>query len=72
MFNHSRRPNIAWERDISTLSIRYFTLRDIKEGEELCISYGPKLWFQDADGPNDEEAGEDEAGILDFQVDVFN
>ena len=51
MFNHMRIPNVGWERDIPTQSIRYFTIRDIMEGEELCISYGPKLWFDDADGP---------------------
>jgi len=53
MFNHNRTPNVAWERQIHTLSIRYFTLREISEGEELCISYGPKLWFKDADGPEE-------------------
>jgi uncharacterized protein len=42
MFNHKRMPNIAWKRDIHAQSIRYFTLREIAEGEELCISYGSK------------------------------
>jgi len=58
MFNHNRIPNVAWERQLLSESIRYFTLRDIEEGEELCISYGPKLWFVDADGSAEEIAEE--------------
>ena len=30
--------------------IVYTTLRDVKVGEELCISYGNgRLWFEDAE-----------------------
>jgi uncharacterized protein len=68
MFNHKRIPNVAWERSILTQSIRYFTLRDIEEGEELCISYGPKLWFIDVDGSEEDPDGDD--GFL-SKVDVF-
>lgn len=72
MFNHMRIPNVGWERDIPTLSIRYFTIRDIMEGEELCISYGPKLWFDDADGLVEvESSAVDAQSILSFDVDVF-
>jgi uncharacterized protein len=71
MFNHSRRPNVAWERDISSLSIRYFALRDINGGEELCISYGPKLWFDDVDGPS-EDTVENENDILNCQGNIFD
>ena len=68
-----RTPNVGWERDIPTQSIRYFTLRDIVEGEELCISYGPMLWFDDADGPSGEDnTGVNEEDILSLEVDVFN
>jgi SET domain-containing protein len=70
MFNHRRIPNVAWERSIATQSIRYFTLRDIDEGEELCISYGPKLWFNDVDGLEEEE-NEDGACVLSCADDVF-
>jgi hypothetical protein len=39
MFNHSTlHQNIGWKRDLENLVIRYITLRDIKAGEELCIS----------------------------------
>jgi uncharacterized protein len=72
MFNHSRRPNIAWERDIPTQSIRYFTLREIEGGEELCISYGPKLWFNDIDGPIEDVATVDETDVFLCGVDVFD
>lgn len=73
MFNHMRRPNVGWERDIATQSIRYFTIRDIMEGEELCISYRPKLWFDDADGPGEGDiAAVNEGDLLSLEVDVFN
>jgi hypothetical protein len=68
MFNHKRVPNVAWERSIATQSIRYFTLRDIEEGEELCISYGPKLWFVDVDGSEEDPDGDD--AFL-SKVDIF-
>ncbi|KAK5945030.1 hypothetical protein PMZ80_002233 [Knufia obscura] len=51
MFNHSRlHQNVVWSRDIASETITYTAHRDIKAGEELCISYGnARLWFQDAD-----------------------
>ena len=30
----------------------YKTVKEIQIGEELCISYGSNLWFDDADGKN--------------------
>jgi SET domain-containing protein len=71
MFNHKRTPNVAWERDIPLQSIRYFALRDIAEGEELCISYGPKLWFKDVDGAEEEYVVNEEEA-LSCDVDVFS
>jgi SET domain-containing protein len=71
MFNHNRTPNIAWERQLATESIRYFTLREILTGEELCISYGPKVWFADADGPLDDSS--EEVNDISFTgTDVFD
>ncbi|KAF8474928.1 hypothetical protein BDZ91DRAFT_674929 [Kalaharituber pfeilii] len=50
MFNHSRiRQNVGWRRDIGAGTVTYLTIRDVKEGEELLISYGDKLWFKDVD-----------------------
>lgn len=52
MFNHSCEPNVAWEHgkradgsvDVmgQSSTLRMFAVRDIKEGEELLISYLPK------------------------------
>lgn len=69
-FNHKGMPNIAWERDIPLQLIQYFTFRDIIEGEELCISYGPKLWFKDVDGAEEEDVVNEEEA-LSCDVDVF-
>ncbi|PIA93660.1 hypothetical protein CB0940_04934 [Cercospora beticola] len=52
MFNHSaEEQNVGWKRDLERRVIVYQALRDIQEGEELCISYGDHLTFVDADGP---------------------
>lgn len=61
MFNHStNNQNVGWDRDIDNLLITYTALRDIRAGEELCISYGQRLTFKDteeeeqlANGPED-------------------
>lgn len=50
MFNHSsQHQNVGWERDVTNKLIVYKTLRTVEVGEELCISYGDRLWFEDAD-----------------------
>ncbi|KZT64622.1 hypothetical protein DAEQUDRAFT_601696 [Daedalea quercina L-15889] len=49
LFNHSQNPNVSYTLDHDTDSIRYTTTRRIEEGEELCIFYGHKLWFDAAD-----------------------
>jgi hypothetical protein len=60
MFNHSvPNQNVGWERDLANRVMTYTTLRDIRKGEELCISYGQKLTFKDTEeepfspGPDD-------------------
>lgn len=72
MFNHStRQQNVGWQRNTETDVIVYTALRDIKQGEELCISYGSaRLWFPDADasadtggdGPDDQDWTSDTGG----------
>lgn len=65
MFNHSNRDqNVGWRRDLDREVIVYRTLRDVKEGEELCISYGSHVWFEDADRPEEDEAIEDPEEVL--------
>ncbi|KAG0055191.1 hypothetical protein BGZ83_009367 [Gryganskiella cystojenkinii] len=61
MFNHSNKPNVGFQRDFANKVIRYTTLREIKENEELCISYGPNLWFPDME----EEENEGDKGDAD-------
>ncbi|EXJ80570.1 hypothetical protein A1O1_08716 [Capronia coronata CBS 617.96] len=62
MFNHSLLgQNVGWKRNTETDVIVYTALRDIKAGEELCISYGSaRLWFHDADAQVDTEWGDDD------------
>jgi hypothetical protein len=68
LFNHSRSPNVDYR--IEEGSIVYSSgHKQIQRGEELCISYGANLWFDDADGADDssdnsEEKGED--GLIGF------
>ncbi|KAH8821224.1 hypothetical protein F5884DRAFT_79247 [Xylogone sp. PMI_703] len=64
MFNHSSlHQNVGWERDLTNLLITYKTLRDIRIGEELCISYGSRLTFRDTDAEEAQEH-EDEEELL--------
>lgn len=59
MFNHSTmHQNVGWTRDTESLLIVYRALRDIKAGEELCISYGARLTFVDADVPSPIDEGD--------------
>ena len=63
MFNHStHNQNVGWKRDLDDELIIYRALRDIPEGEELCISYGDHLTFVDADTPATTNEGEMENG----------
>jgi hypothetical protein len=39
MFNHSCNPNVDWRHDDHNSTVTLFATRDIKEGEEMCISY---------------------------------
>lgn len=71
MFNHKCVPNVAWERNIAAQCIRYFAIRDIAEDEELCISYGSRLWFVDVDRDQPEAIVADETDVFPCGVDVF-
>jgi len=65
MFNHSNlNQNVGWERDLKNQLITYTTLRDIEKGEELCISYGPRLTFKDAEEEPADTSPEDWAEVL--------
>ncbi|OBZ90355.1 SET domain-containing protein 7 [Choanephora cucurbitarum] len=60
MFNHDNSPNVGFIRDIPNKLIRYVTLRPIEKGEELCISYGQHLWFEDSQQSQQPEASDEE------------
>ncbi|KAI7904777.1 uncharacterized protein BX663DRAFT_451440 [Cokeromyces recurvatus] len=60
MFNHDSSPNVGFIRDIPNKLIRYVTLRDIEKEEELCISYGNHLWFEDNKKPQEDQSSESE------------
>ena len=62
MFNHSsiiNKCNIYFQLNKNNNTISYFTLRRIEVNEELCIDYGPKLWFVDIEGKEARESGLD-------------
>ena len=66
MFNHSTlHQNTGWERNLENQTVVYTTLRDVKAGEELCISYGSRLTFRDVEAEELAEADrEDEVEVL--------
>lgn len=65
MFNHSaRRQNVGWTRDVERKVVIYKTLQDVKKGEELCISYGDRLTFVDAEAKVADSDDEDENAML--------
>lgn len=53
MFNHNRSNNVGFIKKKEKDMIEYHTLENVPAGTELCINYGPNLWFDDADGPAD-------------------
>lgn len=68
MFNHSTLyQNVGWARDEKNLLITYTALRDIKAGEELCISYGPRLTFKDTDSYDLEDGADDWSLLLNMK-----
>lgn len=70
LFNHSRVQNVGWIRDVEKEVVVYHTLRDIAKGEELCISYGDRLTFVDADGPACAEVEDDLDALGRIEVDL--
>ena len=70
MFNHSRtHQNVGWKRDIDRQLMIYYALRDIHDGEELCISYGDRLTFEDVEQQTTngiQETAEDHLGKIEL------
>ncbi|GKZ00708.1 hypothetical protein MPSEU_001022800 [Mayamaea pseudoterrestris] len=86
LFNHSKLPNIDYrihyEPD-GSCTIRYYSsvYRSISKGDELCISYGSDLWFDDASvdsgleedvvvGAANDDSGIDTAFAADFLTQI--
>jgi len=44
-YNHSSDANINWMSDKEKGVYRFFSLRDIEAGEELCHNYGRAYWI---------------------------
>lgn len=51
-------------RDVSKGVVIYRTLQDVRKGDELCISYGDRLTFVDADAKQVDSDDEDENAAL--------
>ena len=65
MFNHStQNQNVGWQRDLENELVIYRALHDIQQGEELCISYGHHLTFEDVDKANTDGDVETDANAL--------
>lgn len=65
LFNHStRRQNVGWMRDVAKKVVIYRALQDVKKGDELCISYGDRLTFVDADAKMVDSDDEDDNAVL--------
>jgi SET domain-containing protein len=64
MFNHSRHNNVGFLLNKPEQIISYLTLREVSAHEELCISYGNNLWFDDlADYSSVSKRGEQGIGM---------
>lgn len=48
LFNHHDPPNVDYRVDGINQIIRYYAASNIEKDEELCIYYGPRLWFDKA------------------------
>jgi SET domain-containing protein len=60
LFNHSRSPNVDYRIQEGNSNIYSSDHKEILQGEELCISYGANLWFDDADGADDSSDSSEE------------
>jgi uncharacterized protein len=45
-YNHSPHPNATVRRHVEELVMEYVALRDIEQGEEVCVDYDCPLWFE--------------------------
>ncbi len=50
LFNHDKIPNADWEDHPKYMGFRFFTLRDIEKDEEITISYGGNMYWENRAG----------------------
>lgn len=73
LFNHSTyKQNVGWTRDLENGLVSYKALRDIKQGEECCISYGDRLTFVDADSKVMQEMLEERDEDMLGKIELFD
>ena len=58
LYNHSKMNNVGFYLDKQKYLIRHYSICDIEKDTELCIDYGPKLWFKDVEKYDDCETTE--------------
>ncbi|KAG8893418.1 hypothetical protein FRC01_013606, partial [Tulasnella sp. 417] len=46
MMNHEETPNVSYSILREAHCIKFTTMKSVQTGDELCIYYGSKLWFQ--------------------------
>jgi hypothetical protein len=64
LFNHSKHPNVDYRiGDDDCIHFYSSSYRTIRSGDELCISYGSNLWFEDASDGESEDDADADAGI---------
>lgn len=44
-YNHSNDPNAFWRSNLRDLTFEYYSLRDIKKGEEIFTYYGDEEYW---------------------------
>lgn len=73
LFNHAKQPNIDYRVDKTNLCITYMTgYKPICQGEELCITYGSHVWFDDnADTEDDDSSDDSSSGDSEQDPDAF-
>jgi len=46
LYNHSENPNCDWDTHSKQKGFKFFALRDIEPGEEICIYYGGNSYWR--------------------------
>ncbi len=55
MWNHQKKPNVGFIRNITEQTITFSALEFIEPGRECCINYGRHIWFDDGAESSDSD-----------------